>query len=54
MHPKQTPITYRELIFRLAQILKDTITAYMSLRFLLNKAVDLPVTKLYINPAAFY
>ena len=51
---KQTPIAYRKLIFRLAKIPRDTITAYMSLHFLLNKAVDPPITKIYINPAVFY
>ena len=51
---KQTPITYKEFIFCLTQILKDIITVYMSLCFLFNKAVDPPVTELYINPAVFY
>ena len=54
MHFKQTPIAYKELIFRLAKIPRDTITAYISLCFLLNKAVNPPVTETYINPVIFY
>ena len=44
IHLKQTSISYRELIFYRSQILKDIITKYTLLRFLLNKA---------INPAVF-
>ena len=51
---KQTTITRRELIFRLIKIPRDIITAYTSLRFLLNKAVNPPVTKIYIDPTVFY
>jgi len=50
---KQTSITRRELVFCLGQILKDTVTKYTLLHFLLNKAVDPLVTKIYINPAVF-
>ena len=51
---KQTFITYKEFISRLIKIPKDIITAYISLRFVLNKAVDPPITKIYINPTVFY
>jgi hypothetical protein len=50
---KRTSITYKELIFYLSRILKDIITKYTSLRFLLNKAINPLNIKIYINPAAF-
>ena len=54
MHLKQTFITYKELVFCLTQIPKDIITSYTSLHFLLDKAINPPITKSYINPAAFH
>ena len=53
-HLKQTPIACRELVFYLVKIPRDTITVYISLCFLLNEAVDPPVTKTYIDPTAFH
>ena len=54
MYLKQTPIACKELVFHLAQIPKDTISAYMSLCFLFDEAVDPPVTKMYIDPVIFH
>jgi hypothetical protein len=53
IHLKQTSIFYKELIFYLSQILKDIITKYTSLYFLLDEAVDPLTIKIYINPAVF-
>ena len=53
IHLKQTFIFYKELVFRLGQILKDIITKYTSLRFLFNEAVNPLIIKIYINPAIF-
>jgi len=54
MHLKQAPIARRKLVFRLAKIPKDIITAYMSFRFLLDETVDPPITETYINPVIFH
>ena len=51
---KQTTITYKELAFYLIKILRDIITVYILFYFLFNKAVNPPITKIYINPAIFY
>jgi hypothetical protein len=53
MHLERTSISRRELVFRLGQILKDTIAKYTSLRFLLDEAVDPLTIETYIDPAVF-
>jgi len=54
MYLKQTSIACKELVFCLAQIPKDTISVYMSLCFLFDKAVDSPVTEMYIDSVIFH
>ena len=51
---KQTTIACKELAFYFIKILRDTIAVYILLYFFFNKAVNLPVTKTYINPVTFY
>ena len=51
---KQTTIAYKELAFCLVKILRDIIMACILLCFFFNKAVDPPITKIYINPVIFY
>ena len=54
MHFEWTIIACRELVFCLVKIPRDTIMAYILLCFLLDEAVNPPITKTYINPATFY